>query len=68
MKILTEHIDELHRLSEVLLEREILDSEEIDKVIRGEELPPVEKNGTNGNGAANCVTTTTESETTVSGK
>jgi len=50
MRILTEHIDELHRLSEVLLEREILDSEEIDKVIRGETLPPVEKNGDANNG------------------
>ncbi len=50
MRILTEHIDELHRLSEVLLEREILDSDEIDKVIRGETLPPVEKNGDANNG------------------
>lgn len=67
MRILTEHVDELHRLSEVLLEREILDSEEIDKVIRGETLPPVEKNGVNGNGSANNETKITESETTVSG-
>ncbi len=50
MRILTEHIDELHRLSEVLLEREILDSDEIDRVIRGETLPPVEKNGDSNNG------------------
>ncbi|HWQ82574.1 MAG TPA: ATP-dependent zinc metalloprotease FtsH, partial [Ignavibacteria bacterium] len=50
MRILTEHIDELHRLSEVLLEREILDSDEIDRVIRGETLPPVEKNGDANNG------------------
>ncbi|MCE1165177.1 MAG: cell division protein FtsH, partial [Bacteroidetes bacterium] len=67
MRVLTEHIDELHRLSEVLLEREILDSEEIDKVIRGETLPPVEKEGSNGNGAVKCETKTAESETTVSG-
>jgi cell division protease FtsH len=33
----------LHRMANVLLEREILDSEEIDKIIRGEELPPLEK-------------------------
>jgi cell division protease FtsH len=44
-KILHENIDTLHRLSLVLLEREILDSEEIDKIIRGEELPPMKKNG-----------------------
>ncbi|MCX6151609.1 MAG: ATP-dependent zinc metalloprotease FtsH [Ignavibacteriales bacterium] len=44
--ILAENIDTLHRLSLVLLEREILDSEEIDKIIRGEELPPqIKKNG-----------------------
>ncbi|NNG26887.1 MAG: hypothetical protein HKM87_05135, partial [Ignavibacteriaceae bacterium] len=33
----------LHLLSKELLEREILDSEEIDKIIKGEELPPVSK-------------------------
>ncbi|MBL0177304.1 MAG: ATP-dependent zinc metalloprotease FtsH [Ignavibacteria bacterium] len=31
----------LDRLAEALLEREILDSDEIDRTIRGEELPPV---------------------------
>jgi cell division protease FtsH len=47
-KILKDNAKILHRLANALLEREILDSEEIDKVIRGEELPPVEKhlNGT----------------------
>jgi cell division protease FtsH len=40
-KILRENIDTLHRLSMVLLEREILDATEIDMIIRGEELPPV---------------------------
>ena len=35
----------LHKLSLQLLEREILDAEEIDTLIRGEELPPVKKNG-----------------------
>ncbi len=48
-KILTKNIDLLHRLSKELLEREILDGEEIDKLIKGEELPPVNKNG---NGAS----------------
>lgn len=42
-KILSDNIDKLHRLSLVLLEREILDAEEIDMVLRGEQLPPVEK-------------------------
>jgi len=44
-KILTENVDTLHRLAAALLEREILDSTEIDAVIRGEELPPIEKRG-----------------------
>nr|MBP9212876.1 AAA family ATPase [Bacteroidota bacterium] len=42
--ILTTNIDKLHALSNVLLEREILDSEEIDKVLRGEQLPAIVKN------------------------
>lgn len=50
-KILAENIEILHRLSLELLEREILDSEEIDKIIRGEELPPIKKN--NGNNSVN---------------
>ncbi|MGB9773785.1 MAG: ATP-dependent zinc metalloprotease FtsH [Bacteroidota bacterium] len=41
--ILRENIDALHRLASALLEREILDGEEIDKVIRGEALPPLSK-------------------------
>lgn len=48
MEILNEDIELLHRLSAELLEREILDSEEIDKIMRGEVLPPQKKNGTNG--------------------
>ena len=44
--IIKENIEALHRLANALLEREILDGEEIDKLLRGEELPPVErKNG-----------------------
>jgi cell division protease FtsH len=44
-QILTENIELLHKLSKELLEREILDAEEIDTLIRGEELPPLKKNG-----------------------
>jgi cell division protease FtsH len=40
-KILRDNIDLLHKLSLELLEREILDSEEIDRIIKGEELPPM---------------------------
>jgi len=49
-KILNENIEILHKLSKELLEREILDSEEIDKIIKGEKLPPMKKsNGTEQN-------------------
>ncbi|MEO8233087.1 MAG: cell division protein FtsH, partial [Ignavibacteriota bacterium] len=43
VKILSDNMGLLHRLSEELLEREILDAEEIDSLIRGESLPPMEK-------------------------
>jgi len=44
-KILNDNIDLLHKLSKELLEREILDAEEIDTIIKGEELPPIPDNG-----------------------
>jgi cell division protease FtsH len=44
-KILSENMDILHKLSLELLEREILDSEEINAIIQGEELPPIPENG-----------------------
>ncbi len=50
-KILTDNIDLLHKMSKELLEREILDGDEIDKLMRGEELPPPAKNN-NGNNLA----------------
>jgi cell division protease FtsH len=46
--ILTNHIDTLHRLAKALLEREILDGVEVDKVIQGEELPPVKQDDGSG--------------------
>jgi cell division protease FtsH len=49
-KILNENQETLHRLAAALLEREILDGVEIDAIIRGEQLPPVEKRG-NGESA-----------------
>jgi cell division protease FtsH len=44
-KILADNIEVLHKLSKELLEREILDSEEIDKIMKGETLPPLKRNG-----------------------
>jgi cell division protease FtsH len=44
--ILAEHREVLDRLALILLERESLDGEEINKILRGETLPPLEpKNG-----------------------
>ncbi len=48
-QILRDNIDLLHKLSLELLEREILDGDEINKIIKGEELPPFIKEE-NGNG------------------
>lgn len=41
-KLLTEHMDKLHRITKVLIERERLDGEEFNKLWDGEELPPFE--------------------------
>lgn len=38
-KLLSENLDKLHSLAKVLLEREILDGDEIDLVLNGEPLP-----------------------------
>ncbi|MDP4234523.1 MAG: ATP-dependent zinc metalloprotease FtsH [Bacteroidota bacterium] len=43
VKILSEKIDVLHRMSTALLERETLDSGEIDVLMTGGELPPFDK-------------------------
>lgn len=45
--ILKDNIEVLHKLSKELLEREILDADEIAKIMNGEELPPLKKNGSN---------------------
>lgn len=39
--LLNENIEILHRTSKILLEREVLDAEELDILIKGEELPPI---------------------------
>lgn len=46
-KTLKENINHLHRIAKCLLDREILDGEEIDKLLKGEELPPVVKKENN---------------------
>ncbi|QQS35089.1 MAG: ATP-dependent zinc metalloprotease FtsH [Ignavibacteriales bacterium] len=51
-KILRDNMELLHKLSLELLEREILDGSEIDQLVKGEELPPLKKNGTSGEGGS----------------
>jgi cell division protease FtsH len=41
--MLNENIDLLHNTAKILLEREVLNSEELDMIIRGEDLPPLSK-------------------------
>ena len=40
-ELLKNNIELLHKVSKILLERETIDGEELDKIIRGEELPPL---------------------------
>jgi cell division protease FtsH len=40
-ELLSANLDKLHLLAKALLEKEILDGEEIDKILRGEKLEPV---------------------------
>ncbi len=47
-RILSENATTLHQLAEALLERELLDHEEIEAIVAGEELPPPKKDTTNG--------------------
>ncbi|MFN5519741.1 MAG: cell division protein FtsH, partial [Ignavibacteria bacterium] len=40
-QLLKDNIELLHKVSKILLERETIDGEELDMIIRGEELPPL---------------------------
>ena len=55
LKVLNENMDTMHKLAEALLEREILDGDEIDRIMKGEKLPPYDKTYVNGvkNGTIN---------------
>ncbi len=46
-QILSDNMEQLHRIAKALIEREILDSEEIELVISGVELPPLKKLNSN---------------------
>ncbi|MCC6349471.1 MAG: ATP-dependent zinc metalloprotease FtsH [Candidatus Eisenbacteria bacterium] len=44
LKLLRENLDKLHLLANTLLERETLDGDEMDRVLRGEKLEPLPRN------------------------
>jgi len=47
-KLLEDNIDLLHKISEALLERETISGDDIDKIMKGEELPPMPTGEQNG--------------------
>jgi cell division protease FtsH len=49
-KLVEKHIDKLHALAKALLEREILDGNEIDRVLNGETLEPLKTSRAKTNG------------------
>jgi cell division protease FtsH len=51
-QLLSDNIDKLHILSQALLEREILDGEEVEKLLRGERLEPLARDRGNGDAEA----------------
>ncbi|MBI4364035.1 MAG: ATP-dependent metallopeptidase FtsH/Yme1/Tma family protein [Candidatus Latescibacteria bacterium] len=44
-QLLTDNVEKLHVLAHALLEREMLDGEEIEKLLRGEKLEPLRRSG-----------------------
>jgi len=48
-EILKKHVDSLHKLSTALLEREVLDAHEIDRIINGEKLEPIDSKSNSTN-------------------
>lgn len=46
-QLLLDNLELLHKTSQVLLEREILDAEELDLLVKGADLPPISKNKLN---------------------
>jgi cell division protease FtsH len=49
-KIVGEHEDVLHRLAKAVMEKETLDSEDIERLVRGESLSPGPQGGPGGSG------------------
>ena len=56
-QLLSDNVDKLHLLSAALLEREILNGEEVEKVLRGEKLEPMERRSGDGSAQAAAAAT-----------
>jgi cell division protease FtsH len=52
MKLVNENIDKLKAVAEALLEHESLDGAQVDRVIAGEKLPPMQKPATRSGSAS----------------
>ncbi|HKW51394.1 MAG TPA: ATP-dependent zinc metalloprotease FtsH [Candidatus Eisenbacteria bacterium] len=59
-QLLSDNLDKLHVLSQALLDREILDGEEVEKLLRGETLEPLTRD--RGDGHASAAAAATEEE------
>ena len=51
-RLLSENIDALHAIAGALLERETITGDDVDRLMRGETLPPMEPKSPNGGGKA----------------
>jgi len=49
-KIVSENLDVLHNLAKAVMEKETLDSDDIDRIVRGETLSPGPQGGPSGPG------------------
>jgi cell division protease FtsH len=49
-KIVADHLDILHNLSKAVMERETLDSDDIERILKGETLTPGPKGGPSNGG------------------
>jgi cell division protease FtsH len=60
-QLLNDNVDKLHILASALLEREMLDGEEVEKLLRGEKLEPLSRD--RGDGAAQAAAAAAEEST-----
>jgi cell division protease FtsH len=51
-QLLSDNVDKLHVISVALLEREVLDGDQLERLLRGEKLEPLSRRGSSGDGPA----------------